>query len=315
MRDYCGFGAVLAMVFAGPLAVAAQMGKVVTDQAPIYEFPQKGARVIGKVRKGLGYPVSNLPTEGYYKLRTNSGEYGWISGNDILVEGGKVEAYQKDIDGGSSPEPAATGKTEAPAPDTEWWGDRTRIQLGMGVHALAYGGISDYISGTNSLNLGTQYSLEIQRKFFYLIYGAIRAQIMSADTGAQKISSSGTTQRIIQYGVPVEIGLILHPIHARKFRIGFGGYAGASLGTWTSVQTVTSGVDQTVKYSSIDPIGTLSVQVTYGLSKAFALFLDVSGRYHVTGNQAATVQNGVNIPSFKINYSGYYATGGLEIRF
>ncbi|NDG83503.1 MAG: hypothetical protein EBX52_00510 [Proteobacteria bacterium] len=301
--------------FSGHFSIAAQMGKVVTDQAPLFEFPQKGSRVIGKVRKGLGYPVSNLPTEGYYKLRTNSGEYGWISGNDILVEGGKVEAYQKDIDGGSSPEPAAKEKTEAPSPESEWWGDRTRIQLGMGAHALSYGGISDYISGTSALNFGSQYSLEIQRKFFYLIYGAVRVQMMSADTGSVQISNSGTKQRIQQHGIPIELGLILHPIHARKFRIGFGGYAGASVGTWTTVQTITSTQDQTVKYSSLDPIGTASVQITYGLSKALALFLDLSARYHVTGEQAATVQNSVNIPSFKINYSGYYASGGLELRF
>jgi hypothetical protein len=296
----------------GPCADAAQLGKVVTDQAPIYEFPQKDAREIGKLRKGLSYPVSNLPTEGYFKMKTPSGDYGWVSGNDILVDGTHADGASKEIDGSAPPAPPPVEQTGAP--DSEFWGDRTRIQLGLGLHALVYGGLSDYFGGTNSLNFGSGYSLEIQKKFFYLIYWAFRAEVMNGDTGVQKKDST-TTQRIKQYGIPLELGLILHPIHARKFRVGFGLYAGASVATYTSVQTVSSTADQTVKYNSIDPIGTASLQVTYGLSKAFAVFVDVAYRYQVTGPQPATSPELGSIPSFKIDYSGYYGTAGLEIRF
>ena len=302
---------ILMIAVLGQGAWAAQIGKVVTDKASILEFPQKSARVIGEVRKGMSYPVSNFPTEGFYKLKTASGDYGWISGNDILVEGNPSGTTQKEMDGPESASPVVEKKE---VPDGEFWGDRTRIQLGYGLHALSYGGLSDQFLGTGSLNFGTQYSLEIQRKFFYLIYWAFRAEMMKADTGVQKKDAT-TTQQIKQYGIPLEFGLILHPIHARKFRIGLGAYAGASLGTYTTVQTISSTANQTVKYNSIDPIGTASVQVTYGLSKAFAIFVDLAVRYHVTGTQAATSVDLGSIPAFKINYSGYYGTAGLEVRF
>jgi hypothetical protein len=303
----------LIIIFAilGQNALAAQIGKVITDKASILEFPQKSARVVGTVRKGMAYPVSNFPTEGFYKLKTASGDYGWISGNDIVVEGNPGDSVQKEIDG---PEAAPPIVEKKETNEGEFWGDRTRIQLGYGLHALSYGGLSNNFLGTSSLNFGTQYSLEFQRKFFYLVYWAFRAQIMSADTGVQKKDAT-TTQQIKQYGIPLELGLILHPIHARKFRIGLGAYAGASVGTYTTVQTISSTANQTIKYNSIDPIGTASVQVTYGLSRAFALFLDLSFRYHVTGTQAATSVDLGSIPAFKINYSGYYGTGGLEVRF
>ena len=303
---------ILMMAVFGQGALAAQIGKVVSDKASIFEFPQKSARVVGNVRKGMTYPVSNFPTEGFYKLKTASGDYGWISGNDILVEGNPSGSVQKEIDAPESAPPVEVEKKETV--DSEFWGDRTRIQLGYGMHALSYGGLSDQFLGTGSLNFGTQYSLEVQRKFFYLIYWAFRAEVMNADTGIQQKDST-TTQQIKQHGIPLEFGLILHPIHARKFRIGLGAYAGASVGTYTTVQTISSTANKVIKYNSIDPIGTASVQVTYGLSKAFAIFLDLSFRYHVTGTQAATSVDLGSIPAFKINYSGYYGTGGLEVRF
>ena len=64
-------------------AHAAQVGQVVVEEAHVFQYPQAGSKVIGNLKKGETLPVSNLPTEGFYKAKLSNGEMGWLSGNDI----------------------------------------------------------------------------------------------------------------------------------------------------------------------------------------------------------------------------------------
>ncbi len=290
-------------ILIGVDALAARTSTVVVDEASIFEFPRKNSRQIGSAKKDEKLMVGNQPIEGFYKLKIKTGEFGWVSGNDILVE-----APQE----GAGGVPEATETSEASA-EEKFHGDRFRIQLGYGIQNLAYGGLSTHYAGTGSLNFGTHYRLEIQRKIYYLLYWGLRGALTSADTGIRD-KPDGTRQRIKQAAIPVEIGVIFHPLHWRRFRVGLAGYVGASFGTYSSVQTIGT-EDLTVKYASVDPIGTASVQATYGFTRAFGVFGELAYRYHRTGTHAATSAALGSVPAFQIDYSGYYMSGGLEIRF
>ena len=296
-----------------PSVFAAQLGRVVVDSGSVLEFPQKNAKVISRIKKGALYPVSNLSTEGFYKIRLNQLETGWISGNEILVgvtapDGSSPEKSvdsSKMLDSEVSKPPVETGEVFS--------GDSVRVQLSLGLHKLSYGGISNYLQGTSDLNFGQNYTLEFQKRWAKLLFWALRVELMEADSGDQALSDT-TTQHIKQFGLPVQLGLIFTPIYTRKFRVGLAVYAGASVKTYTSVEQVVSLESNTVTYNSIDPVGTVSLQATYGFGKAFGIFGEFSYQYQKTGTLDATTKVG-SIPSFSLNYSGYFLKSGIEFRF
>ncbi len=295
-------------LFLGSTSFAAQLGKVIVESANVLEFPKSGANMISSVKKNSVLQVSNLATEGFYKARLPSGDLGWISGNDIFV-------MPMDNAGSQSPatqEEAPKKKEEKREDPDEFWGDRTRIQIGYGMKYTLYGGLSDYFPKVDGLNYGQTISAEIQRKWFYLLYWAVRVEMNSAQTGDQQISAT-TIQRIKEFSVPIQLGVLIHPIHTRKFRIGLGAYLGASVVSYTEVEQEVSSVSNSVKYSSIDPLGSGVVQVSYGLTKALGIFGEFDYRYHVTGEQSATSVLGT-IPGFQIDYSSYFMKVGLELR-
>ncbi len=298
------------LVCFGSTAMAAQLGKVIVDSANVLEYPNAGAKVVSSVKKNSVLQVSNLATEGFYKVRLPSGDLGWVSGNDVFVspaESAKSPQFSE------SKEEQPEKKREKIADEDDFWGDKTRIQLGFGLKYTVYGGLTDYFTGLEDMNYGQTISVELQRKWFYLLYWALRVELNTAKSGDQQISAT-TVQRINEFSIPIQLGIMIHPIHTRKFRIGLGAYAGASVVNYTEIEQEVSSVSNSVKYSSIDPVGSGVVQVSYGLTKALAIFGEFDYRYHVTGEQSPTTVLGT-IPGFQIDYSSYFMKMGLELRF
>ncbi len=297
-------------IFLCSSSFAAQLGKVIVDTANVLEYPKAGSKVISTVKRNAVLQVSNLATEGFYKSRLPSGDVGWISGNDVFVlpAGSPAEV-------GAPPGEAPLRKKESESkkedPD-EFWGDGTRIQVGYGLKYTVYGGLSDYFTSVDGLNYGQTIKIELQRKWFYLLYWALRVELNTAQTGDQQLNAT-TVQRIKEFSVPIQLGVLFHPIHARKFRLGFGVYGGASVANYTEVEQEVSSVSNTVRYSSMDPLGSGVVQVTYGLTKALGIYGEFDYRYHVTGEQNSTTVLGP-IPGFQIDYSSYLVRFGLELR-
>ncbi len=307
---------IFALLIMSPSVLAAQLGRVVVDSGSVLEFPQKNAKVISRLKKGSLYPVSNLPTEGFYKIRLNQLETGWISGNEVLVgvtapDGSKEGSKESSSESAKLLDSAESKPSSEPA--EAFSGDSVRVQVGVGLHRLSYGGLSDYLQGTSDLNFGQNYTFEFQKRMAKLLFLALRVELMEAESGDQALSDT-TTQHLKQFGLPVQLGMIFTPIYTRKFRVGLGLYAGASVKTSTSVEQVVSLVSNTVTYNSIDPVGTLAFQATYGFGKAFGVFGEFSYQYQKTGTLDATTKVGT-IPAFSLNYSGYFLKSGIEVRF
>jgi hypothetical protein len=293
------------------VASAAQSGRVVVEDAPVYEFPQKSAKVILRLKKDSVHAVSNLKTEGFYKLRLPGGETGWISGNDLLAGGGALPS-----DTGPSPADRVNGKrplSDALIDGERFLGANYRFQLGFGLSNLSFGGLSDSFSGTSSLNFGKIYSFEVQRKLSFPISLAFRAEIRGSKTGELDLGS-GTTQTYEHSAIPLQVGVLYFPIHTQRWRIGVGAYGGITAVSFTEVVRTTTSQTSSVKFSSMDILGTAVVQAAYGLGRAFGVFGEFGYQYQVTGDLPATTALG-NIPAFRIDYSGYLFRGGIELRF
>lgn len=89
-----------------PSAHAARPARVEVDGAQVLSGPSIGSPVVTTVRRGAAIAASNLPTEGFYKVRLGTGEVGWMSAESlVLFEAGSGE------EGSAAP-------SEAPKPAT-----------------------------------------------------------------------------------------------------------------------------------------------------------------------------------------------------
>jgi hypothetical protein len=301
----------VSLVLVQGLAWAAQSGRVVVEDAAVYEFPQKSAKVIARLKKDSVHAVSNLKTEGFYKIRLSGGETGWISGNDLFAGGGALPS-----DTGPGPEARVNGRRQLSDDliDRErFLGANYRVQLGFGLSNLAFGGLSDHFQGTSSLNFGKIYSFEIQRKLYFPLSLAFRAELRGSKTGDLDLGG-GTTQTFEHSAIPLQLGVLYFPIHTQRWRVGIGGYGGITAVSFTEVVQTTTSQTNSVKFSAMDLVGTGVIQVAYGLGRAFGIFGEFGYQYQVTSDLPATTALG-NIPAFKLNYSGYLFKGGIELRF
>ena len=68
-----------------PSAEAARIGTVDIEGTEMYDGPGRGFRLIDKLPKGVQVATSNLPTEGFFKVRTSSGIVGWVSAESLIL--------------------------------------------------------------------------------------------------------------------------------------------------------------------------------------------------------------------------------------
>ena len=279
-------------------ALAAQNAKVIVPSAKIYLYPQAASKVVLILKEGESIQISNLPTEGFYKMRLPTGELGWVSGNDILASGRLEEGVT----------------THSNSKTTKAVVDAPRILFGYGFHSLSYDGLKSNFTKTSSLNLGKNFGLELQFRMSSRLYGGVRLEILSADTGAQSIDAN-TSQTVQVKEVPAQVGIMWSVISGADYRVGLGAYGGGVFSSSAKVtQTSTAtGVQKVVEYSTIQLCGTFSTQVTYDFNESLGIFFEGDYRFDQTSkNPDTTVIKAT--PGFQINYSGILARLGIEIR-
>ena len=304
-------------------AFAAQYGKVVVDQANVYEFPQARSKVVGKAMKDEVMVVSNIATEGFYKVRTSTGDLGWVSGNDMFVA--KVLENNTPIPEVSTPAttPAGPGakarETPIPTEDTTpSYVEHSRVIFAGGMHSLSYAGTPDGFNG-KTLNLGWDGLAECQFKIAKILFWAVRAEFLTATSGPL-LMGSGITHDLSYSSIPVQIGFQISPITARRFRFGMGVYAGAAYSTIGIHQTYTTrtGVDGP-DFHSLDPTATANFQMNIGLSDHAGIFFEGAYRYEKSAVAPSDVFLGgtglfQGINSFQVDYSGIIGRVGIEFR-
>lgn len=77
--------AVLILLGTPTVALSAQEAMVTIEQAPIREKPAVNSTIIESRASGERIRVSSYNREGWYKVKTSSGQYGWIWQGDIAL--------------------------------------------------------------------------------------------------------------------------------------------------------------------------------------------------------------------------------------
>ncbi|MBC7419510.1 MAG: SH3 domain-containing protein [Bdellovibrio sp.] len=78
-------------------ASAAQKGKIVSEEVEIYTGPDFDAEILGTVRQGETYIVSDKLSGAFYKIKLKSGKIGFIPDYEVNVDG-KGRVQPKDFD-------------------------------------------------------------------------------------------------------------------------------------------------------------------------------------------------------------------------
>ncbi len=303
-------------------ALAARSGQIIVDEANVYEYPQYSSKTISKLKKGEGLTVSNLPTEGFYKVRLRNGDLGWVSGNDLLVannapSGSSAPApsrsslprndYPSDAVADSNP---YRSNNDYDSKDRDW-----RLNFGGGLQNLSYNGFGNTFENAASLNYGTNLGVELQWRAVGNLFWAFRTDILLT-SGAAATLTNTDTQSLKETNVPIQFGLNFSFIDTGQSRLSFGLYGGISISKMSVTQSKANGASVTEDYSTVSPVVLGSIQGVYGLGKVFGLFGEIGYRYEKTGTFGqTTIVETAAIPAFSIDYSGVIGRIGLEMRF
>ena len=316
----------------GFAAKAAQVGQVVVEEAHVYQYPQSGSKVIANLKRGETVPVSNLPTEGFFKAKLSSGEMGWLSGNDIHA--GAVPSAKS----GAAAAPPAEPVPLEPAPNTRMRrkppqvrpkaeddenaendpadspslnGDHTRILFGFGFQNLSFAGLASNYEKVDLLNPGNNFGLELQFRISSWLHWALKADSFSGATGEQVIST-GDTQTITMRNISGELGLVLTALQSDSIRFSLGAYLGAGSSLIT-IRRISASSGGETPYASVNPCGLVSGQLSFSIFRHLAIFGEGAYRYQQT-QEFRTIALSGTVPNFKINYSGVFGRIGLELK-
>jgi hypothetical protein len=73
------------MMISASAAWAARPARVDVDELPVFQELKPDSPIIRTLIRGTRVIVSNNPTQGFYRIRTNEGEVGWISGQGLQL--------------------------------------------------------------------------------------------------------------------------------------------------------------------------------------------------------------------------------------
>lgn len=210
---------------------AAQDAVVTVEQAAVRETPTMDAESIQNLNAGTKVRVSQYNKDGWYKIKSKSGKYGWIWQADITilayttdVETANLEMQKKSHDRRS--------RAEGP-----WLFVRT----GGSVYLLTSADVSHRLRNASStLYPGLGGFLEVATRIGENYRLALRLGTYSASSSlSHKNVTTGltTSYTITHKGTPVLFGLDTDILQTEIFQLAGGIYAGFGMSNTTTIQS------------------------------------------------------------------------------
>ncbi len=283
-------------------AWSAQVGTITTENTLVRIHPNDSAMVIGKLPLDEEIPISNLPTNGFYKMRMDNGDIGWVSGRDLKLP-------MTNADTGFAMPPRASILKKEFIEDEE----NSRVIVALGLHTFTYTNMPALLQA-EAMNSGNNGLLEFQFRMAKLLYWALRTEVFWS-TSSSFLVDTTTAEKVSHFIVPVQLGLHFSPFTFSGFRFGVGAYGGLALLADLGVEQTTPTNVKTATYSApLSPVGTLNFQIDTGLGENTGLLFETALRFHTTGEFPASQTLPTQIPAFSADYSGLIIRLGIEIR-
>jgi hypothetical protein len=268
-----------------PHAFAAQDAVVTVDQAPIREQPTMDAKIIETKTAGSTLRISSSSKDGWYKVRTANGQFGWMWQADLALK-----ALSEHVSAASLELRDRTHeRRELPDFDHPFY--------------VKFAGLyTVFTSVSVSENLGLESTKAYGATGFILEAGfGLSERLLLA---LRYMTYSGSTDFTIQntaYGLtlssaPLLLGLNYDFFKTDTVTAAMGVYGGWSFGNTLTLVAPTFGVPNTTEVSSSGPAAYVNFDVKYWLFKQLAFVGELGIYYtHSPSKQISTTFNGDSV--------------------
>lgn len=297
---------------ATPSAWAARAGWVESQEAPVYAGPGKGFQLMEKIPKGTALSTSNLPTEGFYKIRTESGVVGWVNAEAIVFAPA----------GGDSPtakaEPAA-----APAPVVPTY-RRKMIRL-RGVGGMDFFSVADVNSllGFDGIKSGYNYGGEAAIRLTQTLSLALRFENVFKKVVARDTATLKTYQLDLSSS-PMMIGAELELSRERHYALYLSALGGLGMNTKLLSTSLNEAAPNETELKDHAYTGLIKMTLDWAVAKSVSASLE--GGYRLLKTDPITpatlegagkeifTQNNAYVP-VAIDLSGIVVGAGVSFSF
>ena len=308
-----GVGVAIFVWASSSIAYAARTA-VLNEPADLYEKPDKKSTVLDKIVKGEPVVASNIPLQGFYKIRTRNGTIGWIL-EDALALGPMPSPEEIQQSQEQAPQPSrrtasedkARDQPEEKAPKTESF--RLRI-LGDLNFFSASGVVTNYVL-TQAFSLGGEISMPVFKDFSVVL----RMEKLSSSTPLIN-AANGDTVQINVGGLPIMGGLEYNLLSGPVMTVHVAAFVGYSLQTELQASDLTNSAVVDGVSSGFTALG--KVDFTLQVSSLISLFAEAGYRLLQSGQMnipAGNSAGSILASSFVLNLSGPFVGGGVGFSF
>ncbi len=307
-------------VFASSLVLlfltAARPARVITGTAEVYADPSAESTVLETLQFDAALAVSNVATEGFFKVRTADGKVGWISSTVLKLEGEAPEMTEGEgrstpsTPQGDSRVPGVSSKVMANLVGGAYFGVPPDVNLLFG------------LSGVRThLQAGAEFEWRFSKHFGLLFRGewqGLNSVITDSETGANFT--------LVSTAIPLELGVNTAIISTRQFELGLGVLGGVSPVTWVSTEDLPNSTGENATFASaVGFSGLVRLNAAFRIVSRFSILIEGGWRMILTGQTVPAVEgSGVDlwknpdtgdlIP-LALSQSGPFVSGGLRIAF
>lgn len=309
-------------------AQAAQTAVIDVDIAPILNIPQMGAPMVEKVRRGTTVTLSNVPTEGFYKVRLPSGVVGWIPIDAIRLDIPSVPgvAGASGLSPGVSPNAVVSGDEDLAKPvylipPVPWTETPMELRAFGGMSYINPADFNQYFA-TTLFNSALDFGAELGVRFTPHLYGVARIEKISKTVSATDTNPSNNTSYAIELAsTPFYIGLEYAIAREKRFSVDLVVLGG--VGFSTSLASVALGKTEPnlTEYGSSPFTYLTKLNGNFRITRKFGLFSEGGYRFLRTapiipnkvGTGSEVFQSGGTYPPTIIDLSGFFLGAGLVL--
>lgn len=295
-------------------AFAGRYATVGTDEVAVYEQPNPGSKTLETLKKGAVVGASNLPIDGYHKVRTRSGFIGWVAADTLRLDPIGGGAPSSVASNAARRKIASDGSADSPS-----WSRLARTHEGK-IRISALGGLdffstSKVVSSLPSLGL----SYNVGGEFIYMFSGAwglvLRGEYLFNKSGITDLA--GNQYQLTTSSIPILTG-IEYSFWGRVVSFHVGLLGGIALPS-SSSSAITSGtnVGATTTLSANHFTAMLRTNLDWRVSSVVSLYLEGGYRYAIppafslAGTTAPAAQ--IFQPAVTLDMSGPWVGFGVGV--
>lgn len=278
-------------------AIAAQDSTVVVDNAPIRIEPKSSAKILEYLPVGTEIRISSYPMSGgWYKVRSKSGAYGWISETYLSVfKPKKNEEGKEDIIQGPKPER-----------------DRKWFVRGFGGFDFFRPDDLNTLFTFQDLNTGYYAGGELGVFISDRVALLFRSEAMVKDIVAKE-NQSQLNFNLSLRSYPTMLGFDFYVTKLPAMRLSLGIYGGIGLATSFAVEGSTL-AKPNISVLQAQPFTSLArANLTRPLGRIISVFMELGYRYLRTSDLDTSITSGVSGGPQIFSQSGVYRTRAIDL--